>query len=105
MKKLVKTQIFKRKIKQIRKDLYEIENQKSLSKSRIKEIKINLFELEESLSNLKSCYDYDDIKYKGIRGIYSICQLMNIIINQQQPIVFLMVITWSTKVMAIIKDN
>ena len=39
------------------------------SKSKIKEIEKNLNELEEGLSKLKKYYDYDDIKYKGIRDV------------------------------------
>ena len=38
-------------------------------KSKIKEIEKNLNELEEGLSKLKKYYDYDDIKYKGIRDV------------------------------------
>ena len=59
----------KSKIKEIRKNLYNIKNPKSLSKSKIKEIEKNLFELEESLSKLKKCHDYDDAEYIGIRDI------------------------------------
>ena len=47
---------------------YELEN-KNLSQSKIKEIEKNLFELEESLSKLKKYYDYDDAEYKGIRDV------------------------------------
>ena len=39
------------------------------SKSKIKEIEKNLNELEEGLPKLKKYYDYDDIKYKGIRDV------------------------------------
>ena len=59
----------KPKIKEIRKNLYEIENKKNLSKSKIKGIEENLYELEKRLSKLKKYYDYDDIKYKGIRDV------------------------------------
>ena len=65
----LKDRFLKSKIKQIRRTLYEIENKKNLSKSKIKDIEENLYELEKGLSKLKKCYDYDDIKYKGIRGI------------------------------------
>ena len=46
----------KQKIKEIRKNLYEIKN-KNLSESELKEIEKNIFELEESLSKLKKYYD------------------------------------------------
>ena len=59
----------KPKIKEIRRNLYEIENKKNLSKSKIKEIEQNLVELEESLFKLNMYYDYDDDKYYGIRNI------------------------------------
>ena len=59
----------KLKIKEIRRNFYEIENKKNLSKSKIKEIEQNLIELEESLFKLNKYYDYDDAKYKGIRDI------------------------------------
>ena len=59
----------KPKIKEIRKNLYEIENKKSLSESKATEIKRNLFELEESLSRHKNYNEYDDFKYKGTRDV------------------------------------
>ena len=43
----------KLKIKEIRKNLYEIENEKNPSKSKIKEIERNPTELEENLSKTK----------------------------------------------------
>ena len=68
------------KIEEIRRNLYEIENKKNLSKSKIKEIEQNLIESEESLSKLNKYYDYDDIKYKGIRDVASL--LNGIAFNQ-----------------------
>ena len=59
----------KPKIKEIRRNLYEIENKKNISRSKIKKIEQNLIELEESLFKLSKCFDYDDIKYKGIRNV------------------------------------
>ena len=59
----------KPKIKQIRKNLYEIENKKDLYKSKAKEIERNLFELEENLSRHKKYNDYDDFEYKGTRDV------------------------------------
>ena len=61
--------LLKPKIKEIRRNLYEIENKKNLSKSKIKEIEQNVIELEESLFKLNMYYDYDDDKYYGIRDI------------------------------------
>ena len=58
----------KLKIKEIRKNLYEIENEKNPSESKIKEIERNLTDIEENLSKTKKYYDYDDIEYKGIRN-------------------------------------
>ena len=52
----------KSEIKEIRKNLYEIESKKNLSTQKIKEI-------EESLSKLKKYYDYDDAEYIGITDI------------------------------------
>ena len=42
----------KPKIKEISRNLYEIENKENLSKSKIKEIEQNLIELEESILKL-----------------------------------------------------
>ena len=64
----LRDKFLKPKIKEIRTNLYEIEN-KNLSESKVKEIEKSLFELEESLFKLKKYYDYDDAKYKGIRDI------------------------------------
>ena len=57
----------KSEINEIRKSLYEIENEKSLSASREKEIKKNLLELEKKLFRLKNHYDNDE--YKGTKSI------------------------------------
>ena len=65
----IRYRFLKPKIKEIRKNLYEIENEKNLSKSKIKEIEQNLIELEESLFKLNKYYDSDDIEYKGIRDV------------------------------------
>ena len=51
----------KSEIKEIRKNLYEIESKKNLSTQKIKEI-------EKSLSRLKKYYDHDDAEYIGIRN-------------------------------------
>ena len=74
----------KLKIKEIRINLYEIENEKNLSKSRIKEIERNLTELEENLLKTNKYYDYDDIEYRGMIDVrdYLICQSVKIIISQ-----------------------
>ena len=58
----LRDRFLKSKIKEIRRNLYEIENKKNLSKSKIKEIEQNLIELEESLSKLNMYYDHDDDK-------------------------------------------
>ena len=48
------------KIKEIRKDLYRIENKKHFSAQKIKKI-------EKNLSKLKKFHDYNDIEYRGMR--------------------------------------
>ena len=53
----------------IRKNLYEIENEKNLFAPKIKEIEKNLLELEKNLFKPKKYYHYDDIEYKGIRNV------------------------------------
>ena len=58
----------KSKIKQIRRNLYEIGNKNNLSTPEIKEIETNLLELEKNLFKPKKYYD-DDIKYKAIRDV------------------------------------
>ena len=64
----LRDRFLKPKIKEIRRNLYKIENKKNLSKSKIKDIKQNLIELEESLYNFKKYHDCD-IKYYEIRDI------------------------------------
>ena len=65
----------KLKIKEIRKNLNEIENEKNLAESKIKEIERNLTELEENLFKTKRYYDYDDIDYRGIRNVRDLFDL------------------------------
>ena len=57
------------KIKQIRKNLYDIKNPRILSWSKINEIEKDLIELEGSLSKLNKYYNYNNIEYKRIRDI------------------------------------
>ena len=54
--------MLKPKIKEIRRNLYKIENKNNLSKWKIKEIEQNLIEFGESLFKLNKYYDYDDIE-------------------------------------------
>ena len=63
----LRDRFLKPKIKEIRRNFYEIKNKKNLSKSKIKEIEQNLTELEESLFKLNKYYNYDDAEYKGMR--------------------------------------
>ena len=65
----LRDRFLKPKIKEIRRNLYEIENKKNLSKSKIKEIEQNLIQLDGSLFKVNKYYDYDDIEYKGIRDV------------------------------------
>ena len=81
-----KTNLFKKKIRDIRKDFNK--SRYKFSKSKIKEIRKNLcdikktqkiylnqkiennfFKIEESLDRLKMYHDYDDAEYKGIRDV------------------------------------
>ena len=57
------------KIKQIRKNLYNIKNPRILSRSKINEIEKDLIELEESLSKLNKYYDYDNTEQTRIRDL------------------------------------
>ena len=57
------------KIKQIRKNLYDIKSPRILSRSKIKEIEKDLIELEESLAKINKHYNYNNIEYKRIRDI------------------------------------
>ena len=66
---------FKSKINEIRRNLYEIENEKNLFAPKIKEIERNLIELEESLFKPKKYYDYDNTEYKGIRDVKDLFDL------------------------------
>ena len=65
----------KLKIKEIRKNLCEIEKEKNLSESKIKEFERNLPELEENLFKTKKYYDYDHIEYRGIRNVRDLFDL------------------------------
>ena len=65
----LRDRFLKPKIKEIRRNLYEIEKKENLSKSKIKEIEQNLIELEENLVKLNKYYDYDDIECKGIGDV------------------------------------
>ena len=59
----------KSKIKEIRRNLYEIKNKTNLFALRMKEIEERLDELERNLSKSKKYYDYDDAEYKGIKDV------------------------------------
>ena len=65
----LRNRFLKPKIKELRRNLYRIENEKNLSKSKIKKIEQNLTELEESLFKLNKYYYFDDIEYKGIKDV------------------------------------
>ena len=60
----LRRRFLKPKIKEIRRNLFEIENKKNLSKPKIKETEENLIELEESLFKLNKYYDCDDFNRK-----------------------------------------
>ena len=65
----------KSKINEIRRTLYEIENEKNLFAPKIKEIETHLNELEENLFKPKKYYDYDDTEYTGIRDVKDLFDL------------------------------
>ena len=70
----------KLKIKEIRKNLYDIKNPKILFKSKTKEIEQNTIELEERFFKLNKYYDYDDTEYQGIRDVANLFN--GIVFNQ-----------------------
>ena len=65
----LRDRFLKPKIKEIGRNLYEIENKKNLFKSKIKEIEQDLIELEKGLFKLNKYYRYDNIEYKGITDV------------------------------------
>ena len=65
----------KSKIKEIRRNLYEIKNKQNLFAQRMKEIEESLDELERNLSKTKKYYDRDDIEYKGIKDMEGLFDL------------------------------
>ena len=65
----------KSNINEIRRNLYKIENEKSLFESKIKETEKNFTELEENLSKTKKYYDHDDIEYRGTRNVKDLFDL------------------------------
>ena len=64
----LRDRLSKPKMKEIRKDLYRIKNEKSLSTQKIEKI-------EKNLSKLKKFHNYDDIEYKGTRDVKSLFDL------------------------------
>ena len=65
----------KLKINEIRRNLYEKENEKNLFVPKIKEIERDLLELEENLFQPKKYYDYDDTEYKAIKNVKDLFDL------------------------------
>ena len=65
----------KPKINAIRRNLYEIENEKNLFESKIKDIERSLTELEGNIPKTKKYYDYDAIEYSGIRDVKDLFDL------------------------------
>ena len=57
----------RQELKEIKKNLYEIENKKGFLES--KKTKKYLNKLEEKIYKLNKYYDYDDFKYRGIKDI------------------------------------
>ena len=69
----------RQELKEIKKNLYKIENKKGDLES--KKTKKYLNKLEERIYKLNKYYDYDDVKYRGIKYIKDLFEL-SIIINQ-----------------------
>ena len=98
----LRNRFLKPKIKEIRRNLAEVENKNNLSTQKVKEIEENIYELEKSISKLKKYYDYYDTEYKGRRDLVKSFNL-SIEENYYKPIrtkVILMVIL-NVKVMEI----
>ena len=72
------------KINEIRRNLFDMKKPQNLFKSKIKKIKKSLFELEENLSKLKK-YDRDGIEYRGIRNVGNLFNL-SIVRDYYKPI-------------------
>ena len=64
----------RKELKEIKKNIYEIENKKGHLKS--KKTKKYLDKLEERIYKLNKYYDYDDVKYRGIRDIKDLLDLL-----------------------------
>ena len=63
----------RQELKEIKKNLYEIENKKGCLES--KKTKKYLNKLEERIYKLNKYYDYDDVKYRGIKDIKDLFDL------------------------------
>ena len=63
----------RQELKEIKKNLYEIENKKGRLES--KKTKKYLNKLEERIYKLNTYYDYDDVKYRGIKDIKDLLDL------------------------------
>ena len=57
----------RQELKEIKKNLYKIENKKAISTSKKTEKYLN--KLEEKIYKLNKYYDYDDIEYSGLRNV------------------------------------
>ena len=74
----------RQELKEVKKNLYEIENKKG--RLELKKTKKYLNKLEERLYKPNKCYDYDDVKYRGIRDIKDLFDL-SISENYYKPII------------------
>ena len=63
----------RQELKEIKKNLYKIENKNSLSAS--KKTETYLTKLEETIYKLNRYYDYDDAEYRGIRDVKDLFDL------------------------------
>ena len=65
----------RQELKEIKKNLYDIENKKDRLES--KKTKKNLNKLEERIYKPNTYYDYDDVKYRGIKDKKGLFDFVN----------------------------
>ena len=65
----------RQEVKEIKKNLYEIEKKRKKGLSTSKKAKKYLNKLEEKIYELNRHYDYDDAKYRGIRDVKDLFDL------------------------------
>ena len=74
----------RQELKEIKKNLYKIENKKAISTSKKTEKYLN--KLEEKIYKLNKYYDYDDIEYSGLRNVRDL-SVLSISEDYYKPII------------------